>query len=139
MLAVGLGWGVGEGWSLPNKGRPSSLGMRVAVVGVGGVGGVLAGALESAGRAQMTLVSRGPALEALRRNGLVVRTFEGDVHHFPLERDQVLSVDQAATQGEPQDVVFVTTKVCPSRGVGGGLGSGLRLGFAWVGQAAWWA
>uniref|UniRef100_A0A7S2RL10 2-dehydropantoate 2-reductase n=1 Tax=Rhizochromulina marina TaxID=1034831 RepID=A0A7S2RL10_9STRA len=84
--------------------------MRVAVVGVGGVGGILAAALESAGQASVTLVSQGSGLAALRRHGLTVRTLEGRLHHFAIPQERLLSVDEAAASGEAHDVVFVTTK-----------------------------
>ena len=38
---------------------------RVAVIGVGGVGGILAAALETAGASEVTLVARGAALASL--------------------------------------------------------------------------
>lgn len=45
--------------------------MRIAIVGAGGVGGLLGGLLARAG-AEVVLVARGGALEAIRRDGLQV-------------------------------------------------------------------
>src|SRR5512142_2025572 len=45
--------------------------MRIAIVGAGGVGGLLGGLLARAG-AEVTVVARGAALEAIRARGLRV-------------------------------------------------------------------
>ncbi len=88
---------------------------RVAVVGVGSVGGIVAGALESAGRSVVTCVARGRALQVLRRDGLRVRTFEGADHHFDFDRGQRV-VDATAAPADAhhhhhhQDFVIVATK-----------------------------
>ncbi|MBV8433908.1 MAG: hypothetical protein JO029_06470, partial [Candidatus Eremiobacteraeota bacterium] len=46
-------------------------GVRVAVIGAGGIGGFIAGALGRAG-ADVAIVARGAHLEAIRANGLTV-------------------------------------------------------------------
>jgi 2-dehydropantoate 2-reductase len=51
--------------------------MRVAVVGVGGVGGYFGGRLAAAGH-DVHLIARGAHLDALRRTGLRVRDVDGD-------------------------------------------------------------
>src|SRR5574341_591972 len=76
--------------------------MRICVFGVGAIGGHLAARLASAGH-DVSAVSRGPNLEALRARGIVLRhgerTFSG----------RVRASDRAGDLGA-QDVVFVTTK-----------------------------
>lgn len=51
--------------------------MRIAVVGVGGVGGYFGGRLADAGN-DVHLIARGAHLDAIRRNGLRVRSVAGD-------------------------------------------------------------
>jgi 2-dehydropantoate 2-reductase len=53
--------------------------MKIAVYGAGGVGGYFGGRLAAAG-AEVHLIARGAHLEALRRNGLTVRSARGDLH-----------------------------------------------------------
>jgi 2-dehydropantoate 2-reductase len=53
--------------------------MKIAVYGSGGVGGYFGGRLAAAG-AEVHLLARGAHLEALRRDGLTVRSPRGDLH-----------------------------------------------------------
>lgn len=53
--------------------------MRIAVMGAGGVGGYLAARLATAGT-DLQLIARGPHLDALRRDGLTLRSVAGDAH-----------------------------------------------------------
>lgn len=53
--------------------------MRTAVLGAGGVGGYFGARLARAGE-DVTLIARGPHLEALRSQGLFIRSFQGDFH-----------------------------------------------------------
>ena len=75
---------------------------RICIFGAGAIGGYLAAALDNAGAA-VSLVARGPHLEAILKNGL---TFEKDgvtsTHHLPASSDP-------ADLG-PQDVVFLAIK-----------------------------
>ena len=75
---------------------------RICIFGAGAIGGYLAAALDNAGAA-VSLVARGPHLEAILNNGL---TFEKDgvtsTHHLPASSDP-------ADLG-PQDVVFLAVK-----------------------------
>ena len=75
---------------------------RICIFGAGAIGGYLATALDNAGAA-VSLVARGPHLEAILKNGL---TFEKDgvtsTHHLPASSDP-------ADLG-PQDVVFLAVK-----------------------------
>ena len=47
---------------------------KIAIVGVGGVGGFLAGAIGSAYEEQLTLVARGVRLDTLKEQGLVLHS-----------------------------------------------------------------
>ena len=75
---------------------------RICIFGAGAIGGYLAAALDYAGAA-VSLVARGPHLEAILKNGL---TFEKDgvtsTHHL-------LASSDPADLG-PQDVVFLAVK-----------------------------
>ena len=75
---------------------------RICIFGAGAIGGYLAAAFDNAGAA-VSLVARGPHLEAILKNGL---TFEKDgvtsTHHLPASSDP-------ADLG-PQDVVFLAVK-----------------------------
>ena len=75
---------------------------RICIFGAGAIGGYLAAALDNAGAA-VSLVARGPHLEAILKNGL---TFEKDgvtsTRHLPASSDP-------ADLG-PQDVVFLAVK-----------------------------
>lgn len=77
--------------------------MRVVVFGTGGVGGYFGGRLAQAGE-EVTFVARGPHLEAIRRDGLVVESTEGDFVVRPAR-----ATEDPATAG-PADVVLVGVK-----------------------------
>lgn len=80
---------------------------KVAIVGVGGVGGVLAASLHAAGKCALTVVSRGKGLETLRTAGLHVTMYEGHQYHAsPLK---VMSINDDVV-AEKQDFVLITTK-----------------------------
>lgn len=79
-------------------------GMRIAVIGAGGVGGYFGGRLASVG-ADVTFIARGTHLDALRARGLRIRSPRGDVH---VER--VAATDDPAAVG-PVDVVMFTVKL----------------------------
>lgn len=80
---------------------------KVAIVGIGGVGGVLAASLHAAGKCALTVVSRGKGLETLRASGLHVTMYEGHQYHAsPLN---VMSIDDDVV-AEKQDFVLITTK-----------------------------
>ena len=76
--------------------------MRVAVVGLGAVGGLIAARLANAGH-QVSALARGQTLERVRTLGLVVQTgSERTVTHFDVS-------DDAASFG-PQDLVVIALK-----------------------------
>ena len=76
--------------------------MRIAIVGAGGVGGVLGGLLARAG-SEVALVARGEHLRAIRERGLRVETPKG-----PFE----VRVDAAEDPGalRPADAVLIAVK-----------------------------
>jgi 2-dehydropantoate 2-reductase len=77
--------------------------MRIAVIGVGGVGGYFGGKLAHGGE-DVVFIARGATLEALRTRGLSVDSIKGD---FAVERPN--ATDDPATAGKV-DAVFVTVK-----------------------------
>ncbi|HEV7369877.1 2-dehydropantoate 2-reductase [Arenibaculum sp.] len=79
-----------------------SLPRRIGVVGAGAIGGYLAARFALAGH-EVAIVARGAHLDAVRRDGLRLRTREGE------RTARVLATDRAAGLG-PCDVVFLTVK-----------------------------
>jgi 2-dehydropantoate 2-reductase len=77
--------------------------MRIAIVGAGGVGGVLAGLLARAGQAQLVVIARGAHGEAIRRDGLRVDSPGGA---FTVRVDVV---ERPADAG-PADAALVAVK-----------------------------
>ncbi len=73
--------------------------MRIAVYGAGGVGGYFGGRLAQAG-ADVHFIVRGAQLQALRQNGLTVRSVKGDFHV------QVPATDDPADVGRCDFVLF---------------------------------
>ncbi|MBL8980714.1 MAG: 2-dehydropantoate 2-reductase [Gemmatimonadetes bacterium] len=76
---------------------------RIAVVGIGAIGGLFGGRLAAAGH-QVTFIARGATLAALRERGLVVDSPEGDLRLHP-----VVCTDDPTTVG-PVDLVLVCVK-----------------------------
>ncbi|MEM7295543.1 MAG: 2-dehydropantoate 2-reductase [Pseudomonadota bacterium] len=76
--------------------------MKICVFGAGAIGGYLGAKLAAAG-AEVSLVARGPHLEAMRRDGLTLIEDEARSTH------QVLVSDDPSELG-PQDYVIVTLK-----------------------------
>jgi len=68
--------------------------MRVAIVGAGAIGGYLGAALARGG-ADVVLIARGAHLEAIRRDGIRVRSDRGDVHEHPEATDDLAAVGGA--------------------------------------------
>jgi 2-dehydropantoate 2-reductase len=73
--------------------------MRIAVMGAGGVGGYFGGRLAQAGH-DVVLIARGRHLEALRKNGLTLKSPLGDANL------KVKAVGSAAEAGQPEIVLF---------------------------------
>lgn len=77
---------------------------KIAVVGIGGVGGYLAGMIGAAYPGQVTFVARGERAQALRKNGLVLHSeLHGEVFAEP--RAVV-----TAQELEEQDYIFLCVK-----------------------------
>lgn len=84
---------------------------RVAIVGLGGVGGIVAASLVSVRAARVTLVARGPTVMALKRSGLKVQTHEGSNVALPLGGPEALVVSSDDIDAlQEQDFVLVATK-----------------------------
>jgi 2-dehydropantoate 2-reductase len=77
--------------------------MRIAVIGVGGVGGYFGARLAQAGE-EVTFIARGDALRALRETGLRVESADGDILIHP-----ATATDDPATVG-PVDIVLLAVK-----------------------------
>lgn len=93
--------------------------MRVAVLGAGGVGGYLGARLADADAAEVHLVARGEHLEALRADGLALRSVFGDAHV------RVPATDDPGEIG-PVDAVVFTVKSTDTREAAGHLEPLLR-------------
>ena len=77
---------------------------KIAVVGIGGVGGFLAGAIGTAYENELTLVARGARKELLKENGLVLHSeLRGEITVHPRA---VVTADEL----EEQDVIFLCVK-----------------------------
>lgn len=78
--------------------------MKVCIYGAGAVGGHLGARLAAAGKHELSVIARGPQLEAIKQRGLTVSRGE-EIHsgrpHHATDRPDTLS---------PQDVVIVTLK-----------------------------
>jgi ketopantoate reductase len=77
--------------------------MRVCIFGSGAIGGLVAARLASAGE-DVTVIARGPHLEAIKRNGIELRWQDGSVHGVTLR-----AVGDSAAAGE-QDLVILGMK-----------------------------
>jgi 2-dehydropantoate 2-reductase len=76
--------------------------VRIAIVGAGATGGYLGARLAQAGE-DVTLIARGPHLEAMRAHGVRVRGEEGELVAHPACTDDLAAVAAA-------EVVFLTVK-----------------------------
>lgn len=76
--------------------------MRVAVVGAGAIGAYVGAALKRAD-VDVSLIARGPQLEAIRRNGVQVRSSRGDFTAYPQATGDPADVG-------PVDYVFLGLK-----------------------------
>lgn len=77
--------------------------MKIAVIGVGGLGGYYGGLLSQAGF-EVSFIARGAHLKALREKGLQVYSVHGDFHVAPVQ-----ATDRPADIG-PVDLVLVCVK-----------------------------
>src|ERR1700736_3535078 len=74
--------------------------MRIAVIGAGGVGGAVGGALAKGG-SDVTFLARGAHLKAMRERGLKVLGPRGDIHLLPTK-----ATDDPAAIGAVDVVLF---------------------------------
>lgn len=77
--------------------------MKICLFGAGAIGCYLAGHLAQVPGCTVSVIARGAQLDALRRNGVVVRTPRGEI------AARVAATDRPEDLG-PQDYVFVTLK-----------------------------
>lgn len=84
--------------------------MRICVFGAGAIGGYVAAKLAAKGETDLSLIARGPHLEAMQTNGLrLIENGEESVHKVRAEQDP-------AKLG-PQDVIFLALKAHSVPGV----------------------
>lgn len=77
---------------------------NIAVVGIGGVGGFLAGAIGTAYEKELTLVARGERLQSLKEQGLIIHSeLRGEITVHP-------KAVVTAQELEEQDVIFLCVK-----------------------------
>ena len=76
--------------------------MKICIVGAGAIGGYLGAGLSLADN-DVTLIARGPHLEAMQKNGLRLRLGSEELHARP-------AVTEDPTEAGPQDYVVVTLK-----------------------------
>lgn len=88
--------------------------MRVCVYGAGAIGGHVAARLARGG-AEVSVIARGPHLQAIKDHGLTVEALDGTLHCRPRA-----SADPAGIG--PQDAVIVTTKAPALPSVAAGIG-----------------
>jgi 2-dehydropantoate 2-reductase len=77
--------------------------MKIAIMGTGGVGGYYGGLLAKAGK-DVTFIARGAHLQAIRKNGLQIKSVHGD---FQLSTAK--ATDKPAEVG-PVDLIIFATK-----------------------------
>jgi 2-dehydropantoate 2-reductase len=77
--------------------------MKIAIVGTGGVGGYFGGKLQQAGN-EVIFIARGKHMEAIRENGLHVKSISGDFHIQPVNvTDKIASIP-------PVELVIIAVK-----------------------------
>ena len=74
--------------------------MKIAIIGTGGVGGYFGGRLAKAGQ-DVTFLARGLHMQAIRKNGLVVKSPAGDFTVVPVQ-----VTDNISEMGEPDWVIL---------------------------------
>ena len=77
--------------------------MKIAIIGTGGVGGYYGGLLARTGE-DVTFVARGEQYQALKQNGLSVRSVDSDFKISPVK------VIDSVTDLESPDLILITTK-----------------------------
>src|SRR5512136_1249953 len=77
--------------------------MKIAVMGTGGVGGYYGGLLARSGQ-EVTFIARGAHLDAIRQDGLLVKSVHGDFQVVPAR------VTDSPAEAGVADLVLVCTK-----------------------------
>jgi 2-dehydropantoate 2-reductase len=77
--------------------------MKICIFGAGAIGGLVGAKLALKGETEVSLIARGPHLDAMRRNGLILR--EGDSETVV----KVTATSDAKELG-PQDYIFMALK-----------------------------
>jgi 2-dehydropantoate 2-reductase len=88
--------------------------MRICVFGAGAIGGFVGAKLAANGEAEVSLVARGPHLQAMREHGLTLKDAAGDA------TVKVIATDKPADL-PPQDYVFLSLKAHSVPGILDGL------------------
>lgn len=78
--------------------------MKVCIFGAGAIGGHIATRLIAAAQDEISIIARGPALQAMRTRGLTLRSGGAELHAQP-----AVATDSPSDL-PPQDVVLVTLK-----------------------------
>jgi 2-dehydropantoate 2-reductase len=107
--------------------------VRIAIVGAGAIGAYVGAALTRGG-ADVTLIARGPHLEAMRERGVRVISPRGDFTAHPEATDDLAAIGDA-------DVVFVALKAYSLPELAPRLGEALKPGAAtiWAQNGIpWW-
>jgi 2-dehydropantoate 2-reductase len=78
--------------------------MKICIFGAGAIGGLVGGLLARKGDAEVSLIARGPHLQAIQENGLTVQS-EGET----FVQSNVTATDDASTLAE-QDFVIIALK-----------------------------
>jgi 2-dehydropantoate 2-reductase len=78
--------------------------MKVCVLGAGAIGGHIAARLANAGHAEVSVIARGAQLDAIRKNGVTLKSGKDEINGKP-----ATVTDDPATLPK-QDVVIVTVK-----------------------------
>jgi 2-dehydropantoate 2-reductase len=85
--------------------------MKICIYGAGAIGSHLAARLSAAGKAEVSVIARGAQLEAIRANGITLKSGKQEIHGRP-----AVATDDPRSLPK-QDVVFVTLKSHAASGV----------------------
>src|SRR5438128_7971786 len=78
--------------------------MKVCVFGAGAVGSHIAARMAAANTAEVSVITRGPQLDAIRRNGILLKSGKEEIRGKP-----ATATDDASTLPK-QDLVIVSLK-----------------------------
>ncbi|MDP6558679.1 MAG: ketopantoate reductase family protein [Candidatus Binatia bacterium] len=92
--------------------------MRISVMGAGAVGGYFGARLAAAGQ-DVTFIARGKHLEAMKKDGLTVKSIQGDLHiraHFASLPEETGAVDLILFTVKSQDTETAGKGLAPMMG-----------------------